>query len=257
MNDTEKNANRYSTESRLGIFLLLMMSILIIVGSLTNTDDIENLKEENVVKHMIHRAISSIEISSGDTTKKQVIFTFDGGSGAKSGQEILATLAKHKIKGTFFLTGKFIEENIGLVKQIVKDGHEVFNHTYDHPYLTALSDADIIVELDRTNNLLSSTTGSYTRPYFRTPYGDRDARVLDVAFKHGYQSVYWTVDAHDWQETSGVTSKDVTDRIFSSLAPGNIYLMHIGDSITGNILDDVFTKIEEKGYNIVSLTQGL
>ena len=47
------------------------------------------------------------------------------------------------------------------------------------------------------------------------------------------------------------------DLIFGTLAPGNIYLMHIGDNITGAILDDVFTTIESKGYKIVSLTQGL
>jgi peptidoglycan/xylan/chitin deacetylase (PgdA/CDA1 family) len=96
-----------------------------------------------------------------------------------------------------------------------------------------------------------------SRPFFRAPYGDRDERVMDAAFKAGYHSVYWTVDAHDWEESTGVTSTEVITRIVSSLKPGNIYLMHIGDNITGNILDQVFTTIEEKGYKIVSLTEGL
>ena len=33
--------------------------------------------------------------------------------------------------------------------------------------------------------------------------------------------------------------------------------MHIGDNITGEILDEVFTYIENKGYKIVSLTEGI
>jgi peptidoglycan/xylan/chitin deacetylase (PgdA/CDA1 family) len=69
--------------------------------------------------------------------------------------------------------------------------------------------------------------------------------------------VYWTVDAHDWEESTGVTASEVTDRIISNLRPGNIYLMHVGDNITGEVLDSVFTMIEDKGYKIVSLTEGL
>src|SRR5258708_18900802 len=88
-------------------------------------------------------ATSSIplpEIAHGDNSKKQVIFTFDGGSTVQSADAILATLAKHHVRGTFFLTGKMIETYPGLVKRIASGDNEIFNHTYDHPRLTTLSD---------------------------------------------------------------------------------------------------------------------
>ena len=66
--------------------------------------------------------ISEKEIIHGDTSKKQVIFTFDAGGSDASAQEILQVLAKHHVTGTFFMTGKFIEANPQTVKDIVAAG---------------------------------------------------------------------------------------------------------------------------------------
>jgi peptidoglycan/xylan/chitin deacetylase (PgdA/CDA1 family) len=79
--------------------------------------------------------------------------------------------------------------------------------------------------------------------------------VLDVAWSQGFRSVYWTVDALDWKE--GVTAGEVSDRILNNLNPGTIYLMHVGDTITGQILDEMLSAIQSRGYEITSLTGGL
>lgn len=197
------------------------------------------------------------EIVRGVSDKKQVIFTFDGGSGAESGEAILSTLKKHGVIGTFFLTGKFAEENTELVKEIAREGHEIFNHTYFHPDLTTMSEEGIKNELTRADEAIQNLTGKSTKPYFRPPYGARNERVRAVAAEAGYTSAYWTVDVLDWKENEGFTAEEAKKRILSNLAPGTIYLMHIGDTITGKILDEVFTEIESRGYAIVSLTQGI
>jgi len=197
------------------------------------------------------------EITRGDTSKKEVIFTFDGGGTVQSADGILTALAKHHIKGTFFLTGKMIEAHPDVVKRIIAGGHEIFSHTYDHKNLTKLSADQITGELAGMEKTLLSTVGTSSKPYFRAPYGARDARMLAVAAQAGYQSVYWTIDARDWMQSTGETAHQVTTRVLSTLAPGNIYLMHLGDTITGDILDGVITSIEARGYNIVSLTQGI
>ena len=79
--------------------------------------------------------------------------------------------------------------------------------------------------------------------------------VLAIAKGQGYQSVFWTLDALDWMADK--SEDEVKNRIYSNLKNGAIILMHVGDTITGNILDEVFTKIENDGYKIVSLTEGL
>lgn len=195
------------------------------------------------------------EISRGNTAKKQVIFTFDGGAGIQSAQKILDVLAKHQVKGTFFVTGKWAEQNPDLMKAIANTGHEIFNHTYSHADLTTISDAQIRSEFSKAENIISGLTGKTTKPYFRPPYGARNLHVRQIAAQEGYTSVYWTLDALDWQETA--TAEGTKQRILSNVSNGAIYLMHIGDNITGDILDEVFTEIKNRGFGIVSLTQGM
>ncbi len=197
------------------------------------------------------------EIRHGDRSKKQVIFTFDGGAGIQSADAILAILAKHHVKGTFFLTGKMVLGHPDLVRRIAAAGHEIFNHTYDHKDLTKLTDAEIKRELLDMDSALEKTVGSSTRPYFRTPYSAVNAKVLSAAGAIGYRSVEYTLDALDWREGQGETAAQVQKRVLSHVAPGVIYLMHLGDNITGEILDKLFSDIEARGYKIVSLTQGL
>jgi len=195
------------------------------------------------------------EISRGNPAKKQIIFTFDAGAGINSLQKILEVTKQHNVNVTFFSTGKFAQNHPELIKQITAGGHEIFNHTYSHPYLTQLTDEQIKAELDEADQIISDLTGVTTKPYFRPPYGDRNAHVLEIAANEGYQSVFWSLDALDWM--AGKTDQEVKDRIFANLKNGEIILMHVGDNITGSILNEVFTYVENRGYAIASLTKGL
>ncbi len=198
-----------------------------------------------------------IEIFRGDLSKKQVIFTFDGGDGAQSADTIIEILAKHNVKGTFFLTGRFVENNPTIVKNIMSSGGEIFNHTYNHLHLTQLPDGRIAQELSLMQESLKVIIGVSSKPYFRAPYGETDQRVLDAAARAGYQSVKWSSDALDWKESVGMTANVVKKKILDNVRPGEIFLMHVGDNITGVILDDVFKQIKSMGYKIVSLSEGL
>ncbi len=155
------------------------------------------------------------------------------------------------------MTGIWALQNPELVQRILAEGHEVFNHTFDHAYLTQITDTEIASQLNNMNAALMEVAGTSTKPYFRPPYGDRDARVLKIAAANGYQSVYWSADAGDWMENEGRTADEVKSTIYSNLYPGAIFLMHVGDTITGSILDEVLTTVEQRGYKAVSLTQGL
>ena len=236
------------------LIIILLVMFLIVTSHLLVTANFKLKPAENI--SMQSKEVGQ-EIILGNTAKKEVIFTFDGGSEDQSATDILAVLAKHHVKGTFFLTGKMMETYPDLVKRIAGQGCEIFNHTYDHPHLTALSDGEIQNQLIKMQNVLETIAHISPKPFFREPYGDRDARVLNAAAEVGYRAVNWTVDALDWKESLGETAGEVEERIISNVAPGTIYLMHLGDKITGSVLDDVFTKIEQKGYKIVSLTQGI
>ncbi len=238
--------------------LIYIISVLLLMVSLSYVKGYPKIK--GVKSDFFYTVIQPApldEIYRGRTDKKQVIFTFDGGSGTQSTRQILSILEKYNIKATFFLTGKWIENNPFLTILIKGGGHEIFSHTYNHPYLTRISDNEIREELRKTNDILFKLLGINSRPYFRPPYGDRDERVLRIASSEGYQSVYWTVDALDWMENEGETDISVMNRIKDNLSPGTIYLMHLGDNIIGRILDQAIIDLKNDGYEIVSLTEGL
>lgn len=242
--------NNQSPNTKLLLLILILADILWISTYINRPSKEIPIQNQNIIFS---------EINHGDRSKKQLIFTFDGGGNSVSTEKILEVLKKHNVKGTFFLTGKFIEDNPDIVRRIYAEGNEIFNHTYDHPYLTILNKEEIISELNKMDETFQKITGISTKPYFRPPFGDRDAHVLNVARQTGFRSVYWTIDALDWEEgiEGGKNADDVKKRILDNVAPGNIYLMHLGDNITGDILDSVFSTLEEQGYKIVSLTQGL
>lgn len=237
-----------SIEVRLGIFFVFLFLVAII------------LDPKPVILPPAEEVIlpsSSTEIIRGDRSKMNVIFTFDGGSKDISSRKILKVLEKNNMKTTFFLTGDFVLTYPEVVREMKNAGHEIYNHTENHPYLTQATDREILLELDGMDRALRGTIDQSSKPYFRPPYGDRNDRVLKIAYGAGYQSVGWTVDALDWQESEGRTGDEVRSIILNSLAPGNIYLLHLGDSISGDLLEELINETEKRGYKIVSLKQGL
>ncbi len=195
------------------------------------------------------------EINRINTQNKIVALTFDAGGTLDSFDTIISILAKYNIKASFFVTGGIAKYHPEVITQIYNSGHDIFNHTYNHPNLTTLSDADIHAELQSLEDLIFSMTGHTTKPFFRPPYGARDSRVISVACTEGYTSIYWTVDTIDWR--ADTTVEDVKNRVLNNLAPGNIYLLHIGSKVTKDAIEDIVIGLQNAGYSNVALSDVL
>jgi peptidoglycan/xylan/chitin deacetylase (PgdA/CDA1 family) len=172
----------------------------------------------------------------------------------------LATLADEGVRGTFFLTGRFVRQFPTESKAIAAAGHRLGNHSVTHPEFTSLTSGQIRDEVrDAERDILDIATGD-PRPLFRFPFGDRDARTIEAINTLGYVAVRWTVDTLGWQGTSGGRSaEEVTQRVVSTATPGQIVLMHAGSHPTdGSMLDadalpDVIAALRAAGYRFVTL----
>ncbi len=193
------------------------------------------------------------EVFLGSADIKAVALTLDGGSIATYTADFLAILRQHDVRLTIFLTGQFVERNPELVKEMVADGHEIGNHSYGHPHFTELDDAAIRAELARTEEMIVRTAGVSTKPWFRAPYGARNAHVLDVVAREGYRSIYWSIDTIDWREDA--TPDLVKQRIRDGLENGAIILAHLGSPQTLEALPGILTEIKEGGYRIVTVSE--
>ncbi len=194
------------------------------------------------------------EVAYAKAAGKKIALTLDAGASAAPTSSILDTLKANGLRVTFFLTGKWCEDNEVIVKRIANEGHEIANHTYSHPDLRKLSEDKIVDQLARTNNIIVRITGHGCAPYFRAPFGARDSRVLEVAKDAGYRSIYWSLDSWDAFKKN-VTSKEISDRVLGRLQDGDIVLMHCGSKPTADALPGLISEIQARGYEIVTVSE--
>lgn len=199
-------------------------------------------------------------VQRGPTDKPWVALTLDAGADAAPVPAMLKTLREHKVKITFFLTGKWIKDNPDLARQIVADGHEIANHSFTHPDMRNLSDAAILKELSDTEALLTETTGASSRPFFRPPFGAYDARVLKLVVGAGYLPIYWTLDSLD-SVGEPKTPDFLFDRVTAKLTPdqlrGAIILAHCGSQPTADALPRILDRFAELGFEVKKVSEVL
>ncbi len=194
------------------------------------------------------------------TSQKVVALTFDAGANGDGVQSILRTLDRRNGRGTFFLTGAFVDMFPG--KSRAMAAYPVGNHTYSHPDLTTLSNAAIVAEIRAAHIKIKTVTGQDPHPYFRFPFGAANARTIDVVNGRCYVPVRWTVDTLGWKGTSGgMTRAKVVQRVVDGLRPGAIILMHVGSNPSdGTMLDaaalsQIITEVRARGYSLVTLNR--
>jgi peptidoglycan/xylan/chitin deacetylase (PgdA/CDA1 family) len=196
-------------------------------------------------------------VQKGPAGKPWVALTLDAGASADPVPGMLATLRKHHVRLTFFLTGKWIEDNPELTHQIIADGHEIANHSFNHPDMRKLSDDAIREELADTEALLAEIGGASTRPFFRPPFGAYDTRVLRLVEAEGYVPIYWTFDSLDSvgePKTADFLLDRITNHLPPEQLPGAIILAHCGSQPTADALPRILDRFAEMGIEVKKLS---
>ena len=131
----------------------------------------------------------------------ELALTFDDGPNPVWTPRLIDTLAKFDVKATFFMLGRFAEQEPTLTRQVAEAGHLIGNHSWSHANLAVSTAAHIREELTRTKETLEQITGKPLR-YFRPPFGNRRPYVLRVARTLGMVPVLWNAMTSDWSERS-------------------------------------------------------
>jgi peptidoglycan/xylan/chitin deacetylase (PgdA/CDA1 family) len=124
--------------------------------------------------------------------------TYDDGPNHAATPALLDLLAAHHTHATFFLIGRFVDQNPELVRRIHAAGHLIGNHTQTHPWLAWQSARVIREELRACNQAIEDVIGAPVR-YFRPPHGARRPAVLRIAQEFGLTPVQWNAMADDWK----------------------------------------------------------
>ena len=110
-------------------------------------------------------------------------------------------------------------------------------------------------ELDYTDHVLFQLTGQHTRPYFRPPFGSRNARVLRIAARSGFRSVFWTLDSGDWLQNA--TAAGVTTKVLRFAEPGDIVVMHVASEATAAALPGILEGVQAQGWRVGTVSEAL
>jgi peptidoglycan/xylan/chitin deacetylase (PgdA/CDA1 family) len=147
--------------------------------------------------------------------------TFDDGPSTSTTMSLLNALRQNGLRATMFNQGQYAAANPSLVKAQVDAGMWVANHSYTHPHMTQLSQAQMDSEISRTQQAIANAGGG-TPKLFRPPYGETNSTLRAVEAKYGLTEIIWDVDSQDWNNAS----TDAIVQAASRLTNGQVILMH-------------------------------
>ncbi len=193
--------------------------------------------------------------SSHENDKQRIALTFDDGPHPVYTPIILDLLAEHGVHATFFIIGENAQRYPELLTRILKEGHEIGNHTYLHANLQKTTTETIKQEiLDAERTILELTD---QRPkLLRPPGGLYDQHVCDAARALDYEVILWTIDTLDWSHPS---ADEITQKVMGNIKSGDIILCHDfigGDpSPTPEAISRILPALLEEGYEFVTVSE--
>jgi peptidoglycan/xylan/chitin deacetylase (PgdA/CDA1 family) len=188
---------------------------------------------------------SGVNLIRGAKGFRRVCMTFDGGSTCEVAVEVLDLLKERGIHTTFFITGDFVQKYPELVKRMVREGHEVGNHSFTHPHLAPGMKRDPLWTKERIQRELLDTDAAFLRlvgrpmdPLWRSPFGEQTPEIRKWVEELGYRHVGWSegADTLDWATVKERrlyrTGNAILDRLHTRMekqdGDGLIVLMHLG-----------------------------
>jgi len=124
--------------------------------------------------------------------------SFDDGP-QRPTSELLSFLKRNNQSATHFMIGSRIHERPRLLLETVNKNHDhIAVHTWSHPYMTTMTDRQVLGEIGWTMQIIYDLTG-LVPAFWRPPYGDVDNRVRAIT-RHvfGLKTVMWSTDPNDW-----------------------------------------------------------
>ncbi|GBF76658.1 hypothetical protein PA598K_05139 [Paenibacillus sp. 598K] len=182
--------------------------------------------------------------------------SFDDGPSEWTPQ-VLDILQEEQVSATFFVLGSQAERRGETIRRIVREGHALGNHTYNHKYDELYSSFDgLWQQVERTGRILAELTGSEPA-LMRAPggtHGHFDAFYYYYLERAGYTVYDWNVDSGD-SRRRGVPAADILANVKAGKLQHEVHvLMHdsAGHGETVKALPDIIAYYKAKGYRFAA-----
>lgn len=210
----------------------------------------ENQETGNAKKQDSNVQNGETETDITEREKPKIALTFDDGPIARYTPILLDGLKKRGVHATFFLIGKNIEsgENSEIVRREYEEGHLIGNHTYNHVEITQVSNDTACMEIQKTNEIISSITGeevAFMRPPFGLWQKELEQKVCMIP-------VMWTIDPLDW---STENEDEIVNKVVSEAEENDIILLHDCYQSSVNAALRIVDLLQAEGFEFVTVDE--
>ena len=186
-----------------------------------------------------------------DYNRPMVALTFDDGPNLPVTNRILDVLESNGARGTFFMVGNRVPANADAVRRMAALNCQVGNHTFDHKYLTKMTDAGIRTSVGQTNDNVKNIAG--VAPVLMRPTGGfYNQASLDVLGSMGMSAVMWSIDTLDWKTRD--PAKTIS-AVLDHVQDGDIILMHDLYGTTADAVEVIVPELAARGYQMVTVSE--
>lgn len=200
-----------------------------------------------------------VTIWAGKSNEHAVALTFDDGPSPVYTSEILDLLHEYQAKATFFVLGEKVEKYPELIKAMIRGGHEVGNHTFDHVRLTKATQPVREREIERTALDLEVLGCPREGQLLRPPYSDFDKKLVSFLKHNRQELVLWSLDSGDWK---GLDTPTIVNNVLDRVKNGSIVIFHDSDEDsnkdrrpTVEALKVILPALKEQGYRMVTISE--
>ena len=192
-------------------------------------------------------------VKAGLPRRRLIALTFDDGPSPYT-PLILRQLIRLHVPATFFVVGQQLDYFSAGLREELRDGFVIGDHTENHPPLTALSSALQYAQIHADALRLHHFSGHWPR-LFRPPYGLWNQRTLAILHRLGMLMVMWSDDPADWSRPG---TKVIVERVLARAHPGEIVELHDGGgdrSQTAAALPKIVSALRRRGYEFVTVPE--
>ncbi len=190
---------------------------------------------------------------------RKLALTFDDGPNDPYTPQLLEVLARHNVKATFFMVGRYVHMRPQLARAVAQAGHVIGNHTFSHPNLIFLWQKRARREIEDCECALTEAVGQHSK-LFRPPFGGRRPASLRVARSLGLEPVMWNVTAWDWRAPS---ADYIEQKVVGRVRGGAVILLHDGGhermgvdrSATVIATERLIVRYKAEGYAFVTVPE--
>src|SRR4030088_1502313 len=199
--------------------------------------------------------------AGGMPGSKQIALTYDDGPNDPHTLKLVEVLAKHNVRATFFMIGRYVRQRPDIALAVAQAGHVIGNHTFTHRLLIFESAARTRTQLVDCKQALEDAVGEHSN-LFRPPFGGRRPATLRVARALGLETVMWNVTGYDWNAPPAAV---IEKKVMRQIRGGDVILLHDGghramgaDRAQTVIATEYMIRVyKDEGYEFVTVEEML